>query len=271
MFSLDPRGGHNRYKFKLDFFEKWTPEMAYVLGFLYADGDIEDVRKSSRTQYITFPSVDKDILESIKIAIGSEHKISCRKHHKFISPNGKTYECADFYRFRIGSKKMFDDLLKLGLTPRKSLTIKFPKNIPTDCLNHFIRGYFDGDGCITIKHGIGKYGQRILKGLAVIFTSGSKDFLEGLSKRAYEINGFEKKEVYDSVKYSRAYSLRYATVSESLKWFKIFYGDTISDLFLQRKFNVFKKYFQMRPTRADEEILNILNNYNKYWPSIQVV
>ena len=49
MFSIDPRGGHNRYKFKTDFFERWTPEMAYVLGYLYSDGDIEDVRESSRT------------------------------------------------------------------------------------------------------------------------------------------------------------------------------------------------------------------------------
>lgn len=49
--------------------------MAYVLGYLYSDGDIEDVRKSSRTQYITFGSKDKEILEAIKIAMGSEHNI----------------------------------------------------------------------------------------------------------------------------------------------------------------------------------------------------
>lgn len=40
--ALDPRGGHNRYKFDKDFFKKWTPEMAYVLGFMYANGNIMD-------------------------------------------------------------------------------------------------------------------------------------------------------------------------------------------------------------------------------------
>ena len=76
MFSIDPRGGHNRYKFDKDFFKKWTPEMAYILGFLYADGDIEDVRKSSRTQYITFVSVDKEILESIVPTDPNTYKVT---------------------------------------------------------------------------------------------------------------------------------------------------------------------------------------------------
>lgn len=253
---FDPRGGHNRYSCNFDFFKKWSPEMAYVLGFLYADGDIEDVRKSSRTQYITFGSKDKKILESIKVAMGSEHNINCRASHEFISPNGKKYECLKFYRLRIGSKKMFYDLLKLGLTPRKSLTIKFPNNIPSDCFSHFARGYFDGDGCITIKRGVGKYGQSILKGIAIIFTSGSELFLEGLKDKAYKFAGFGRRSVYYGGS-SRAYYLKYDTL-ESLKWFKLFYGNNLSDLFLQRKFDVFKKYFQLRPIRIDEEVANIL-------------
>ncbi|MEK7665219.1 MAG: LAGLIDADG family homing endonuclease [Patescibacteria group bacterium] len=254
MFSLDPRGGHNRYKFKIDFFEKWTPKMAYILGFLYADGDIEDVRRSSRTQYITFASIDKEILEVIKNAMGSEHNINYRAPRKVTYSNGKTYESSGIYRLRIGSKKMFDDLIKLGLTPRKSLTIIFPNNIPDNCFRHFIRGYFDGDGCVTIKKGKGKYGQPILKGIAVIFTSGSKLFLEGLRDNACRFANFGKRSVYYG---SNAYYLKYDTF-ESLKWFKFFYGGNLSELFLERKFNVFKKYFQIRPIRIDGETANIL-------------
>lgn len=257
MFSLDPRGGHNRYKFKTDFFEKWSPKMAYVLGFLYADGDIEDVRKSSRTQYTTFSSNDKEILESIKVAIGSEHNINYRASRKMVNPNGKIYESSESYRLRIGSKKMFNDLLRLGLTPRKSLTIKFPGNIPDNCFSHFIRGYFDGDGCVTIKKGRGKYGQPILKGVAIIFTSGSRLFLEGLRDSACKFASFGKRSVYYG---TYAYSLKYDTF-ESLKWFKLFYKGNLSKLFLERKFNVFKKYFQLRPCRIDGKIENILDRY----------
>ena len=65
MFSLDPRGGHNRYKFNKDFFKKWTPKMAYVLGFMYADGNITD-SVVFRTQYISFDSADREIIEKIK-------------------------------------------------------------------------------------------------------------------------------------------------------------------------------------------------------------
>lgn len=254
MFSLDPRGGHNRYKFKTDFFEKWTPEMAYVLGFIYADGDIEDLRKSSRTQYTTIASVDKVILEAIKRVMGSEHNLNYIAPHKVTYKNGKTYESAERYRLRIGSKKMFNDLLKLGLTPRKSLTIKFPIDIPNDCLSHFLRGYFDGDGCVTIKRGKGKYGQPILKGLAVIFTSGSRLFLEGLRDEVCKFNGFGKRNIYYS---SDAYYLKYSTHG-SLEWFKLFYSDNSSKLFLERKFNVFKEYLRLRPNRVDGLIKNIL-------------
>ena len=49
----------------LKFFKKWTPEMAYVLGFLYADGNIVDA-VASRTQYISFSSKDREIIAKIK-------------------------------------------------------------------------------------------------------------------------------------------------------------------------------------------------------------
>jgi len=48
MKSLDRRGGSNRYKFQINFFKRWSNKMAYVLGFLYADGCIVDA-VSSRT------------------------------------------------------------------------------------------------------------------------------------------------------------------------------------------------------------------------------
>ena len=266
MFSLDPRGGHNRYSCNIDFFKKWTPEMAYVLGFLYADGDIQDVRDSSRAQYVHFASKDRDILEAIKNALKSEHKIYYRAPKKTLYANGKIYENSGIYSLRIGSKKMFNDLLEFGLTPRKSLSVKFP-SIPSHYFPYFARGYFDGDGCITIKRGIGKYGQRILKGIAVIFTSGNSLFLEGLRNEAHGFAGLGKRSVYYG-KSSRAYYLKYNTF-ESLKWFKVFYSSNLSNkLFLERKFNVFKKYFGMRPIRIDKEIATILK---KIRPSIQVV
>ncbi len=45
------------------------------------------------------------------------------------------------------SKKMCQDLIKLGCVPKKSLILRYPQ-IDESLDRHFIRGYFDGDGCI---------------------------------------------------------------------------------------------------------------------------
>lgn len=129
-------------------------------------------------------------------------------------------------------------------------------------MSHFIRGYFDGDGCVTINRGIGKKGQQILKGINVIFTSGSRDFLEGLCKKACSVAKFYDKKVYDCRKHSRSYQLKYPT-PESIKWFKFLYSNNSSDLFLKRKFDIFKKYFELRSCRIDKKVASILNSYKQ--------
>ena len=40
------------------------------------------------------------------------------------------------------------DLKALGCVPAKTFKLKFP-NLPKQYISHFVRGYFDGDGCIT--------------------------------------------------------------------------------------------------------------------------
>jgi hypothetical protein len=51
---------------------------------------------------------------------------------------------------------MCRDLIKLGCTPEKSLTLEFPNNttLPDEYLRDFIRGYFDGDGGVSYTEGI---------------------------------------------------------------------------------------------------------------------
>ena len=45
------------------------------------------------------------------------------------------------YRLACYSKKSYTDLINKGCGINKSLILKFP-------VSHFIRGYFDGDGCV---------------------------------------------------------------------------------------------------------------------------
>lgn len=64
-----------------------------------------------------------------------------------IKTNGKKPLC----HVNVHSKHMFEALVRLGCTLRKSLTLRFPTSdqVPDHLLRHFVRGYFDGDGCIT--------------------------------------------------------------------------------------------------------------------------
>lgn len=150
---------------------------------------------------------------------------------------------------------MFTDLLKLGLSPRKSLITEFPQDVPADCLSHFTRGYFDGDGCVHIMRGQGRYGQEICRGLVVIFTSGSKVFLEGLRNRFEDI-GFKN----GKISFGSPARLKYPT-SESIQWFQVFYGNISDTLFLKRKRDNFIKYFQNRTRKTNSNILATLKIY----------
>lgn len=51
-------------------------------------------------------------------------------------------------------------MLKFNIKQRKSLVYKFPgKIIKNKLCNHFMRGYFDGDGCFSIDKNNGKKKQ----------------------------------------------------------------------------------------------------------------
>jgi hypothetical protein len=49
----------------------------------------------------------------------------------------------------VTSDQLCADLSSLGITPRKSLTLRWPDGLDTACLRFFLLGYFDGDGFIT--------------------------------------------------------------------------------------------------------------------------
>lgn len=115
---------------------------AYLLGLLYADGCIQRLNITLRLH-----EKDKSIMEALSA------QVKCNLHY---TPP-KTYTYATYsrsmsgqYYFNINSKKVVADIIKLGCGYRKSLTLTFPSYdiIPKELFHHFIRGYFDGDGCI---------------------------------------------------------------------------------------------------------------------------
>lgn len=236
----DPRGGQNRKTINTNFFKYWTPEMAYTLGLILSDGAIEDVRKSSRTCYIALTSKDKSLLTQVKKVLKSGHLIRTipPSFQKF--RNGETYLCTTKYTLRIGNKEMYKDLVNLGISPRKSLTARLPLNIPNKLFSYLLRGYFDGDGCLSIYRKHQKYPTRI----KLIFTSGSKHLLEDIVKKLNQILNLDKAIIYFN---SNAFRLIFGKY-ESLHILSYMYSNLSNAPFLNRKYALYQELLKTSKT-----------------------
>lgn len=126
--------------FNEHFFESIETEaQAYWLGFLYADGCITKTHKTIR---IDISSKDRAHVEKFREAI------------QYFSAPIKYRHNVDSVSISVNSKKMISDLCKLGCHEQKSLALTFPNEmqVPQNMVRHFMRGYFDGDGCISITN-----------------------------------------------------------------------------------------------------------------------
>ena len=211
--------------------------MAYILGLIFSDGAIEDVRKSSRTCYIAITSKDKAFIEEVRDVLSPSHKLYIRLPRINRFSNGKSYQCSTLYTLRIGNKIMYQDLINLGLRPRKSLKMKFP-NIPQQYFNFFLRGYFDGDGCVSVY----KQRGRMHKTIQVIFTSGTKTFLEKISLTVDKIIKIEGSKVGN---YGGAFRLTYKQ-NKALKLLAFMYSRLNHAIYLDRKYKIYQNYLKNR-------------------------
>ena len=221
-----------KYNVDSNFFKAWSPEMSYVLGFVTADGSLEDA-PYLRGKYLRVCSSDIEIMQKIKLIMDSEHYITVIKPKEFLS-RGKKYIWREKYVLRIGSHTIYNDLIKLGITPNKSKTIRF-LDVPPEFLLYFIRGYLDGDGCI--------YCYKKKKRLMVVFTSGSKEFLQGLSQA---ISGHYGIKQHNIVYSNRTFQLRYST-KEAVILLRNIYASPLNCLFLSRKYNAYLNFLQDYP------------------------
>lgn len=153
-----------KYPINQDYFKTWSRNMAYILGLWFADGCIYGGKMFD----ITLHTKDKYILKQIAKELNFE---------------GNLYDYVDRQASRINFScvVIYNDIINLGGVENKSLIATFPE-IPEEYLGDFIRGYFDGDGCImNLK------GNRI----NLAFTCGSKKFLDELLRLLKEKAGVE--------------------------------------------------------------------------------
>ncbi len=112
------------------------PVQAYVLGLLASDGNVASDRP--RIQFSVHEE-DRILTEIVRDELAPGSPI--------IMPPCRTYRLA---KVHFTSPRMYAELAKLGIIPRKSHTLTWPEMLPGDFINSYLLGVFDGDGWITI-------------------------------------------------------------------------------------------------------------------------
>lgn len=134
---------NNKHKYFANYniFERIdNEEKAYWLGFLAADG-CNYQRDINASVVINIHRKDREHLEKFKNFMNSNANIIDHIQTEGFSNN------TPMSKIILNSKKMSQDLEKLGIVPRKSLILK-PPLIDSKYYMPFILGYFDGDGSI---------------------------------------------------------------------------------------------------------------------------
>lgn len=206
---------YRAFSVNADFFKAWSPDMAYVMGVIVTDGNIGE-------RDFNIVSNDPELLEKVRDAIGSTHRIT-----KLTGQNT--------YRLRVGHKEMVKDLIALGITERKSKTVTLPA-VPDEFFFDFVRGYTDGDGMVN-------YHPR--KALVLKLTTGSPFILDDVSTTITRLLGIDRHEPQAHTQTRRE------TVST---WYELTYCGTCAakiceamyehsgNLFLSRKRQAFTNY-----------------------------
>lgn len=128
-----------KYYINHSFFNKdnLNENSAYVLGLIASDGGVD--KKENRV-FIELKSDDREILEKVNAALENERPV------KTYPREGRNNTSLLYFY----SKQIKQDLAYFDIIPNKTYNVvNFAKNIPEEYFLDFVRGFFDGDGCIT--------------------------------------------------------------------------------------------------------------------------
>ena len=120
-----PNAAYRKHHVKVDFFDTWSPETAWVYGWILGDGYVGD-----RSIFIGLARRDKDVLFKIQEILCSDHPVEDYVGNGFIN--------SDMSKIRIHSKSLSDSFRKIRYT-----------DIPEVYFSDFLRGFFEAEGNIS--------------------------------------------------------------------------------------------------------------------------
>jgi hypothetical protein len=209
---------------KQNYFSEENHNMAWLVGFLAADGSIEKDRNIIK---LSLSTVDREILEKIRQEIGLKSEVK-----DYITQAG--YQVS---KIQWSSEQHKKDLAKYGVIPQKTFKLKPPLSLDRKYWIDYIRGFFDGDGSITLL-------SNNYNTLSWQITSATKEILEWIVDFFYEEYDIPKVNVHSFQRNtSTLYILQYST-NASKEIFKHLYTD--NSLFLARKKEKYQKIIDIK-------------------------
>lgn len=199
---------------------------AYILGFIYADGCL--VYNKKKRNYEISLEINRDdryLLELFNFHLGNVHKIKDRYREDYICGSNKISK-RHTSTLRIYSKKICEALITLNVLPDKTNKLEFPTNVG-DFFISFLRGFFDGDGCVWQNKG----------NLYVKFTNSNRLFL------MYIKNKLQEYDIYTALykENNKKYNLVVTRINDVKKIYDLLYSDK-SNLYLLRKKDKFENW-----------------------------
>jgi hypothetical protein len=237
-----------RYTCDEGFFSRDTEAAFYIAGFIAADGCI---KKDSSVLDITLAKKDEKHLGLIKDILNATNPLyyGINKNSR-ANPNWNDTERVGLV---ITSKQLCKDLLRFGVTERKTHTLQFPdwiKNHPLK--HHFIRGYFDGDGCFSIS--LKNDGSRTVEQVHLCLR-GTNNFLSTISEiLKSEIPYLTNKNSKKITLNSGIHTLQYGGNRLIEKIFNFMYAD--ATIYMDRKYQIGIKAKDLGDTRDMAQICN---------------
>lgn len=210
-------------------FEKIENEKdAYYLGILLSDGCASISKNKSKSVHLELNKEDSKTVYDFKSYLGVSNNIQKKEKTVAIS---------------IGGARLFDNLQKYSCVPRKSLILEFPKNINPNLYCHLIRGYFDGDGCISKilfnRKSRSKTSQEYFqRSKWQVDFSGTFDFLSEIQK-IINVNGVLYKVNKNNDK--NTFRLIYTHNIKVKKVLEFMYSS--ATVYMDRKYNKFQEFY----------------------------
>lgn len=231
------------YDFNQNYFEIIDSiDKAYFLGFIAADGCLFDNKIETQQNILRIGINKKDIyiLENFKKYINSDKTISITRENEFAT-------------LSFTSNKLFDDINKLGLHPNKTYGSSVV-NLDDKYMRHFIRGYFEGDGTISMRRteplniDVAIYG----------FEKNMKQIIEYLERyNIYTKFTPDKRKVCNEI-FGR---ILFTTKNNRYAFLRFIY-DGCEDLYLKRKYELSKAFINLIETNNKISNKQIITYYN---------